>query len=557
MKTSIPRTLLTAIPALAAAGCTENPAPRPNVIFILMDDAGYGDFGCYGQQKSETPNIDALSECGVRFTDMYSAAPLSSPARCGLLTGRHAGHAQIRANDEMEWRGDVWNHEAMLRDSTLEGQAPLEAGTPTLGSVMQQAGYATAMIGKWHLISEPQGFDHWSILSGQHEQGDYYDPDFWEDGKHIVEKGYATDIITDKAIKFLEGRDKNKPFCMMYHQKAPHRNWMPAPRHLGMFNNTVFPEPATLFDTYEGRGSAAIEQDMSIEHTLTNDWDLKLLTREEMLKDTTNRLYSVYKRMPVEVQDKWDSAYAQRIAEYRKGDLKGKALISWKYQQYMRDYLATVLAVDENIGRLLNYLEKIGELDNTIIVYTSDQGFFLGEHGWFDKRFMYEECQRMPLIIRYPKAIKAGSTSNAISMNVDFAPTFLDFAGVEVPSDIQGASLKPVLENEGKTPADWRKAAYYHYYEYPAEHSVKRHYGIRTQDFKLIHFYNDIDEWEMYDMKADPREMNNIFGKAEYAKKQKELMQLLEETQKQYKDNDPDEKETVLFKGDRRLMENR
>ena len=223
----------------------------------------------------------------------------------------------------------------------------------------------------------------------------------------------------------------------------------------------------------------------------------------------------------------------------------------------MRDYLATVLAVDENIGRLLNYLEKIGELDNTIIVYTSDQGFFLGEHGWFDKRFMYEECQRMPLIIRYPKAIKVGSTSNAISMNVDFAPTFLDFAGVEVPSDIQGASLKPVLENEGKTPADWRKAAYYHYYEYPAEHSVKRHYGIRTQDFKLIHFYNDIDEWEMYDMKADPREMNNIFGKAEYAKKQKELMQLLEETQKQYKDNDPDEKETVLFKGDRRLMENR
>ena len=197
--------------------------------------------------------------------------------------------------------------------------------------------------------------------------------------------------------------------------------------------------------------------------------------------------------MPIEVQDKWDSVYAGRIAEYRTGDLNGKSLISWKYQQYMRDYLATVLAVDENIGRLLNYLEKIGELDNTIIVYTSDQGFFLGEHGWFDKRFMYEECQRMPLIIRYPKAIKAGSTSNAISMNVDFAPTFLDFAGIEIPSDIQGASLKPVLVNEGKTPADWRKAAYYHYYEYPAEHSVKRHYGIRTQDFKLIHFYNDID----------------------------------------------------------------
>ena len=242
----------------------------------------------------------------------------------------------------------------------------------TFPKPLQQAGYQTAMIGKWHLISEPQGFDHWSILSGQHEQGDYYDPDFWEDGKHIVEKGYATDIITDKAIKFLEGRDKSKPFCMMYHQKAPHRNWMPAPRHLGIFNNTTFPEPASLFDDYEGRGRAAREQDMSIEHTLTNDWDLKLLTREEMLKDTTNRLYSVYKRMPAAVQDKWDSVYAQRIAEYRKGDLKGKALISWKYQQYMRDYLATVLSVDENIGRV--HLKKTVELDNTIIVYNSDQG---------------------------------------------------------------------------------------------------------------------------------------------------------------------------------------
>ena len=209
----------------------------------------------------------------------------------------------------------------------------------------------------------------------------------------------------------------------------------------------------------------------------------------------------------------------------------------------MRDYLATTLAVDENIGRLLGYLEKIDELDNTIIIYTSDQGFFLGEHGWFDKRFMYEECQRMPLIIRYPKAIKAGSTSNAITMNVDFAPTILDFAGVDIPDDIQGKSIKPILTNEGKTPEDWRKAAYYHYYEYPAEHSVKRHYGIRTADFKLIHFYNDIDEWEMYDLKNDPNELNNLFGKPEFANKQAELMFLLKETQKLYQDNNPREEE--------------
>ena len=374
-----------------------------------------------------------------------------------------------------------------------------------------------------------------SILSGQHEQGDYYDPDFWENGKHIVEKGYATDIITDKAIEFLEGRDRNKPFCMMYHQKAPHRNWMPAPRHLGIFNNTTFPEPANLFDDYEGRGRAAREQDMSIEHTLTNDWDLKLLTREEMLKDTTNKLYSVYKRMPIEVQDKWDSAYAQRIAEYRKGDLKGKALISWKYQQYMRDYLATVLAVDENIGRLLNYLEKTGELDNTIIIYTSDQGFFLGEHGWFDKRFMYEESMRTPLIMRLPKGFDRRGDITEMVQNIDYAPTFLELAGAEIPADIHGVSLLPLLK--GEHPQDWRKSLYYHFYEYPAEHMVKRHYGVRTERYKLIHFYNDINWWELYDMQADPTEMHNLYGEAEYEPVVKELKDELLKLQEQY--NDP------------------
>jgi arylsulfatase A-like enzyme len=331
---------------------------------------------------------------------------------------------------------------------------------------------------------------------------------------------------------------------------------MPAPRHLGMFNHTTFPEPSNLLDTYEGRKAAA-QQDMSIKNTLKDDWDLKLLTRDEMLRDTTIRLYQVYKRMPYNVQCKWDSVYAPRIKEFREGNLHGADLIRWKYQQYMRDYLATVVAVDENIGRLMDYLEKTGELDNTIIVYTSDQGFFLGEHGWFDKRFMYEESERMPLIIRYPKAIKAGSTSSAICMNVDFAPTFLDFAGVKIPKDMQGTSFKSILEKGGKTPNNWRKAAYYHYYEYPAEHSVKRHYGIRTADFKLIHFYNDIDEWELYDLKKDPHEMTNVYGRPEYAGKQKELLALLKKVQKEYKDTDPDEKVKVLFKGDRRTMKNR
>ena len=275
----------------SCAGQQKEESKRPNIIFMMTDDHTTQAMSCYGGNLLQTPNMDRIANEGIRMDNCYAVNALSGPSRACVLTGK-------------------FSHENGFTDnaSTFNGDQQ------TFPKLLQQAGYQTAMIGKWHLISEPQGFDHWSILSGQHEQGDYYDPDFWEDGKHIVEKGYATDIITDKAIKFLEGRDKSKPFCMMYHQKAPHRNWMPAPRHLGIFNNTTFPEPASLFDDYEGRGRAAREQDMSIEHTLTNDWDLKLLTREEMLKDTTNRLYSVYKRMPAAVQDKWDSVYAQRIA---------------------------------------------------------------------------------------------------------------------------------------------------------------------------------------------------------------------------------------------------
>lgn len=511
---SNPSTLLLPLAALSLASCAnqkKEETKRPNIIFMMTDDHTTQAMSCYGGNLIQTPNMDRIANEGIRFDNCYAVNALSGPSRACILTGK-------------------FSHENGFTDnaSTFNGDQQ------TFPKLLQQAGYQTAMIGKWHLISEPQGFDHWSILSGQHEQGDYYDPDFWEDGKHIVEKGYATDIITDKAIDFLENRDKNKPFCMMYHQKAPHRNWMPAPRHLGIFNNTIFPEPANLFDDYEGRGKAAREQDMSIEHTLTNDWDLKLLTREEMLKDTTNRLYSVYKRMPVEVQDKWDSAYAQRIAEYRKGDLKGKALISWKYQQYMRDYLATVLAVDENIGRLLNYLEKIGELDNTIIVYTSDQGFFLGEHGWFDKRFMYEESMHTPLIMRLPRGLNKRGDIPQLVQNIDYAPTFLELAGVSVPEDMQGVSLVPLLK--GESPDDWRHSLYYHFYEYPAEHAVKRHYGVRTERYKLIHFYNDIDVWELYDLKEDPSEMNNLYGRESTEEITRQLKDELKTLQQQYGD---------------------
>lgn len=535
MKLNTPSVLFS-LAALSFTGCgsTQKETRRPNIIFMMTDDHTTQAMSCYGGQLIRTPNMDRIASEGIRFDNCYAVNALSGPSRACILTGK-------------------FSHINGFTDNA----SVFDGNQQTFPKLLQQAGYETAIVGKWHLITEPQGFDFWSILSGQHEQGDYYTPEFIENGEPVTEQGYVTDVITDKAIRFIENRDRSKPFCMMYHQKAPHRNWMPAPRHLGIFNNVNFPEPPNLFDDYEGRGRAAKEQDMSIAGTLRDDWDLKLLTREEMLKDTANRLYQVYKRMPPDVQDKWDATYAKRIGEYHKNDMTGKALVGWRYQQYMRDYLATVLAVDENIGRLLNYLEDIGELDNTLIVYTSDQGFFLGEHGWFDKRFMYEECQRMPLVMRYPKVIAARSVSDALCMNVDFAATFLDLAGIKIPGDIQGASLKPVLEGGGKTPDNWRKAVYYHYYEYPAEHSVKRHYGIRTRDFKLIHFYNDIDEWEMYDMKTDPKEMNSVYGKPEYAARQAELVRLLRETRERYGDFDPQEKEKELFRSDRGMTDNR
>lgn len=552
---------LLAVP-FAAAGlvsCAEKPQQQkqPNILFIMTDDHTTQAMSCYGGTLLQTPNMDRLAREGMRLDKCYATNALSGPSRACILTGK-------------------FGHENGFTDNA----SVFDGSQQTFPKLLQEAGYETAMIGKWHLITEPQGFDFWSVLSGQEEQGDYYKPGFWEMGREITEQGYVTDVITDKVLSWLESRSgassakygsigkgnssenggsakvasARKPFCLMFHHKAPHRNWMPAPEHLGEFNDVVFPEPDNLFDDYSTRSAAASEQDMSIAKTFTDDWDLKLMTREEMLANPDNRLSKVYLRMPEEVQHKWDSVYAGRIAEARSGKLQGRELVRWKYQQYMKDYLATVLSVDESIGRVLDYLEKTGELDNTIIVYTSDQGFFLGEHGWFDKRFMYEECQRMPLLVRFPGSVKAGSTSSALCMNVDFAPTFLDYAGVEVPSDIQGTSLRPVLDGGGKTPEDWRKAVYYHYYEYPAEHSVKRHYGIRTDRYKLIHFYNDIDSWELYDEQEDPKEMRNLYGLEEYADIRKDMLSLMDSVQVAYGDVDPCEKERVLYKGDRRYM---
>ncbi len=517
----------------------ENKAKRPNILFIMTDDHATQAISCYGSNLIETPNIDRIAEEGLRFNNCYVTNAICAPSRAVILTGKFSHKNGVTDNEKV-----------------------FDGSQTTYPKLLRQAGYQTAMIGKWHLGSSPTGFDFWSVLPGQ---GDYYRPEFIEMGDTIEEEGYVTDVITDKAIKWLENRDDSKPFAMVYQHKAPHRNWMPASRHLGAFEDKVFPEPETLFDDYQGRGLAAREQEMEIANHLWDAWDFKLATKEELdnygathtLEKITDskhhdvasankreqdleKLYRVYKRMTPEQQELWNKAYAKRInkfEQFKKDEITEKELTAWKYQLYMRDYLATLLSLDENVGRMLDYLEEKGLLDNTIVVYTSDQGFFLGEHGWFDKRIMYEECYRMPLIMRYPKAIKAGTQTTALSMNVDFAPTFLDYAGVEVPKDMQGVSLRPVFENSGLTPSDWRKATYYHYYEYPSWHSVKRHYGMRTDRYKLIHFYNDIDEWELYDMKLDPNELNNLINNPNYADIISDLKKQLQQQRDKYDDN--------------------
>lgn len=541
---------LSALPLTAAAltGCAQSPQPKqPNILIMMTDDHTCQALSCYDRSLIQTPNLDRLAEEGMLFEGCYVANAISGPSRACILTGKYS-------------------HENGFTDNSRT----FDGDQQTFPKLLHGAGYQTAMIGKWHLNSEPQGFDFWSILIGQ---GEYYSPEFIENGEHIREAGYVTDVITDKAISFLERRDEQRPFAMLYYHKAPHRNWMPAQRHLGIYDNTTFPEPKTLLDDYQGRGRAAREQEMEIREHMWPEWDLKLMSGEELKGDFTEergedankedvsrandhlasiRQYqAAYNRMTEEEKASWDAAYAKRIEEWNrmKDSATDEQITRWKYQQYMRDYCAVVKGVDENVGRLLEYLEKERVLDNTIVIYTSDQGFFLGEHGWFDKRFMYEPCHRTPLLVRYPKSVKAGSRTRALAMNIDFAPTLLDFAGLEIPQDIQGRSLKPVLEAGGQTPSDWRKGVYYHYYEYPSWHSVKRHYGVRTERYRLIHFYNDIDEWELYDLEKDPHELSNCYNDEAYKEVREELHRELEKLQQECGDSDPMELEHEFFRG--------
>ncbi|QJB31325.1 sulfatase [Chitinophaga oryzae] len=519
----------------------KKPEKRPNIIFIMTDDHTTRAMSCYDTSLVRTPHLDRLAREGMLFRNCFVTNAVCGPSRATILTGKY-------------------NHINGLTDNAKT----FDSSQVIYPQLLHQAGYQTAMIGKWHLGSLPVGFDYYSILPNQ---GEYYQPDFIENGDTIREQGYVTDVITDKAIRFLEHRDKSKPYLLIYQHKAPHRNWMPAVRDLGTFDSIKFPEPPNLLDDFRDRGRAAREQLMNISTDMWDAWDLKVAAADTLrameqrparraFKDSKgddykqannkaedlHRFFQVYNRLTPAEKVQWNKAYAGRVAEYNRLKPRGADLVRWKYQQYMRDYLSCVKAVDDNVGRLLKHLEATGELDNTIIVYTSDQGFFLGEHGFFDKRMMYEECYRMPLLIRYPPGIRPGSSSDAFAMNVDFAPTLLDYAGAHIPADMQGKSLKPVLANNGRAPAGWRTATYYHYYEYPSWHMVKRHYGIRTARYKLIHFYNDIDEWELYDLQQDPHEMKNQYGNPAYAPVTDSLKQQLLALQRQYKDTNPSEK---------------
>ena len=481
-----------------------------NIVYIMTDDHTAQMMSCYDARYMETPNLDRIANEGVRFTNSFVANSLSGPSRACILTGKHSCGNKF------------YDNTTCVFDSAQQ----------TFPKLLRKAGYQTAIIGKWHLESLPSGFDYWEIVPGQ---GDYYNPNFITQENDTIQKhGYITNIITDDAIDWLEyKRDEKKPFCLMIHHKAIHRNWMADTCNLALYEDKTFPLPDNFFDDYEGREAAAA-QEMSIVKDMDMIYDLKMLR-----PDKNSRLKTLYEsflsRMDSAQRAAWDKFYGPVIEDFYKKNPQGKELANWKFQRYMRDYMKTVKSLDDNVGRVLDYLKKKGLLENTLVVYTSDQGFYMGEHGWFDKRFMYEESMHTPLVMRLPEGFTRRGDITEMVQNIDYGPTFLELAGVEVPSDMHGVSLLPLLK--GEHPKDWRKALYYHFYEYPAEHMVKRHYGVRTDRYKLIHFYNDIDTWELYDLQKDPHEMHNLYGQKEYDAVVSDLKAEMAKLQEQY--NDP------------------
>lgn len=475
--------------------CAKEPKP-PNILLVFSDDLAYQAISAYGEKRNllKTPNMDRIANQGMRFDRCLVTNSICGPSRATILTGKYSHMNGFYNNSNSSF----------------------DSKQPTFAKDLQQSGYATAVVGKWHLVSDPVGFDHWHILPGQ---GIYYNPPMIRNGEKIKHEGYTTDIITDLSIEWLKNRDKTKPFMLMAQHKAPHREWAPALRHLGWDNDRHYPEPETLFDDFAGRSKAVSDHDMSIEKTFTK-LDAKLDTPTNM--------------SPTQLAE-WNAYYQPRNETFQKANLQGKDLVRWRYDRYMHDYLACVKAVDESVGRMLDFLDQEGLAENTMVVCTSDQGFYLGEHGWFDKRWIFEESLRSPMLVRWPGKTKPGSVNKDLVSLLDLAETFLDAAGRTIPNEMQGKSLVPLLQ--GATPADWRKSFYYHYYEFPVPHRVRPHYGVVTDRFKLVHYYNtDVDDWELLDREKDPIEVKNFYDDPAYAATVKELHVELERLRKEVKE---------------------
>lgn len=496
---------------LVVIGCSgggqQKEAKRPNILFIMSDDHGYQAVSAYGHGLNHTPNIDRIGREGAIFTRGYVTNSICAPSRAVMLTGKHSF---VNGKVDNVQRFD-WNQESFPK-------------------ILQKNGYQTAMIGKIHLDGIPQGFDFSMVLEGQ---GAYYNPDFFINGEKKRIQGYCTQIITDTALDWLKNkRDPEKPFCLLYHHKAPHRNWQPEPKYLHMYDDTTFLPPDNFFDDYEGRGRAAKEQEMKIDGHAQWGHDFKLITDPD---GNPTGFDKALNRLTDDQRATWMAAYEPKNKAFLESKLQGKELALWKYNRYIKDYLRSIQSVDDGVGEVLNYLDENGLAENTIVVYTSDQGFYLGEHGWFDKRFMYEESFRTPLLVRYPEEVKPGTVVDKLVQNLDFAPTFLDYAGIEIPSDMQGDSFRKLMTGEETA---WRDAIYYTYYEYPGYHQVKRHYGVRTDRYKLIHFYYDIDEWELYDLEKDPKEMRSVYDDPAYAEVREMMHKRLADIRQQYGDSD-------------------